>query len=145
MGECLTPVPVKLRAETVAGIDGMRAQLPLEPGRSTVARGLIEEVFLLIAEGILQFRVATGKRLLSVSSNSQTQSIPGIPEQFPSVETSEQMLGPKPPRRVAPSPRDASRRAINGVSRRSYAEVQWAYNPPFISKIGPLKFNRRAA
>lgn len=113
MGECLTPVPVKLRAETVSEIDAVRAQLPLSPGRSTVARGLIEEVFLLIAEGILQFRSAHGNRLLSVSSNAGTQSIPGIPEEltFPSVEHQESPARAKPPRRVAPQA-DASRRAI---------------------------------
>lgn len=136
MGECLTPIPVKLRAATVAEIDAMRAQLPLEPGRSTVARGLIEEVFLLIAEGILQFRSARGNRLLSVSSVS---GIPSIPSEFPVIEAG---LTKKPLTRIAASEGSgARRREVHGVSRRTVANVAWGTS--LIIHSTPL--NERAA
>ena len=148
MGEWMIQVPVKLDPATVERLDLLRGAYPFKPGRSTVIRELVEEGLRLISEGILQFRAQAVNRVQSVSSG---QSVPGIPTQFPSaVEDASSPAGRLKPltRTSQPPARGARQRVVNGVSRRSYAEVQWAsLCPPFVGKVRPFKSNsfRRVA
>lgn len=66
LGECLIPVPIRVRVETAQRMDRDAKRFPFCEGRGAIGRKLIELAYEAIDAGILEFEPGT---LQEVQSN----------------------------------------------------------------------------